>query len=430
MKKYEIHVISNTHWDREWLYNFQETRLMLVEMMDGLLDILEKEPAYKSYLLDSQTVLLEDYLEIRPENRERIRQHVQSGRMLVGPWYSDPESFSVNGESLVRNLLMGHKVATNFGKVMKVGYTPFGYGQNSQMPQIYAGFSIDTMLFYHGVSHDEVKNEFIFEGTDGTQVMGSQMSSGARYCFYHNVYRPVVRGRSIKERTFAWEDGGMPFHFASPAHARDDHLLINSQPQIQEEELRDCVQSLMEAEKKVATTRYLTFMSGHDSSIADEVELELIEKAKKHLPDAEIFHSSLPELMDKIKANVQNLTVLKGERRTPKLMNGRVHLYSDVLSSRTRMKRQNTRAEYNLQRVAEPLAAVAGMLGRNYPESALELAWKTLLKCHAHDSIAGSGVDDIEWDMMNRLQQVNNLCDSLTLRSLQALQLADRQSYT
>ena len=135
-KHYEIHVISNTHWDREWLYNFQETRLMLVEMMDGLLEILDSEADYKSFVLDSQTVPLEDYLEIRPQNFERIKKHVQDGRLLIGPWYTAPESFSVNGESLARNLLMGHRVAKIFGKVMKVGYTPFGYGQNSQMPQL------------------------------------------------------------------------------------------------------------------------------------------------------------------------------------------------------------------------------------------------------------------------------------------------------
>ncbi|KAA3618927.1 MAG: hypothetical protein DWQ05_06055 [Calditrichaeota bacterium] len=424
MKKYQIHVISNTHWDREWLYNFQETRLMLVEMMDGLLDILEKEPEYKSYVLDSQTVLLEDYLELRPENKERLKKQVESGRLLIGPWYSAPESFSVNGESLARNLLMGHRIAREFGAVMKVGYTPFGYGQNSQMPQLYQGFDIESMLFYHGVSHDEVKNEFIFAGADGTQILGSQMSSGARYCFYHNVYRPVVCGKSIKEREFQWKEGGMPFRLADVARNRDHHRLIQPEFQFDEDKLKRCVRNLMEDEKNVATTRFLTFMSGHDSSIADSVELKLINSAKKHLPDAEIFHSSLPELMDKIKSEARNLTILTGERRTPKLMNGRVHLYSDVLSSRTRMKMQNARAEYNLQRVAEPLAVIANMLGYEFPASAIEYAWKSLLKCHAHDSIAGSGVDDIERDMMNRLQQVNNLCDSLTRRSLEKIQLS------
>jgi alpha-mannosidase len=420
---YEVHVISNTHWDREWLYNFQETRLMLVEMMDCLLDILDTEPDYKSFVLDSQTVPLEDYLEIRPQNFKRIKKHVQDGRLLIGPWYTDPESFSVNGESLARNLLMGHRVAKSFGKVMKVGYTPFGYGQNSQMPQLYQNFGIDTMLFYHGVSHDEVKNEFIFEGADGSQVLGSQLSSGARYNFYHNVYRPVIHGKGIKERTYNWQEGGLPFHPALPKQALAHHSVLNPTTQFDEKSLETSVKSLFESEKGVATTKYLTFMSGHDSSIPDKAELKLIESAKIFLDEADIFHSSLSELMEKIKNEAKDLTVLKGERRTPKLMNGRVHLYSDVLSSRIKMKLQNARAEYNLQRMAEPYAALNWLLGNEYPAKQLEFAWKTLLKCHAHDSLAGSGVDDIEMDMMYRLRQVNNICDSLFRRSLENIQL-------
>ncbi len=422
-KKYEIHVISNTHWDREWLYNFQETRQMLVEMMDGLLEIFDNEPDYKSYVLDSQTVPLEDYLEIRPQNYERIKKHVKSGRLLIGPWYTDPESFSVNGESLARNLLMGHKVAKSFGKVMKVGYTPFGYGQNSQMPQLYKNFNIETMLFYHGVSHAEVKNEFIFEGADGSQVMGSQLSSGARSNFYHNIYRPVVCGKTLRERAYTWQEGGLPFHPASPNKSLAHHSILNPSPQFDDKALEKSVKELFEAEKKVATTKYLTFMSGHDSSIPDKVELKLIEAAKKYLDNVEIIHSTLPDLMDKIKSEAKDLTVLKGERRTPKLMNGRVHLYSDVLSSRTKMKQQMGRAEYNIQRVAEPYATLTWHLGADYPDEQLELAWKTLIKCQAHDSLSGSGVDDIERDMMYRLRQVNNLCDTLTRRSLQNLHL-------
>lgn len=83
-KGVEIHVISNTHWDREWLFDFQETRMMLVEFLDLLLGILDSEPRYRAFLLDSQSVPLEDYLEIRPEARERVVRHVTDGRLWVG----------------------------------------------------------------------------------------------------------------------------------------------------------------------------------------------------------------------------------------------------------------------------------------------------------------------------------------------------------
>ncbi|MBP8130429.1 MAG: alpha-mannosidase, partial [Candidatus Hydrogenedentes bacterium] len=127
----EMHVISNTHWDREWLFDFQETRMLLAEMFDKLLDILDARPDYKAFLMDGQVIPVEDYLEVRPENRERLVGHVRAGRLQIGPWYTDPECFCVGGESLVRNLLYGHRVANALGGVMKVGYTPFSYGQNS-----------------------------------------------------------------------------------------------------------------------------------------------------------------------------------------------------------------------------------------------------------------------------------------------------------
>jgi len=347
---------------------------------------------------------------------------VQNGRLLIGPWYSAPENFSVNGESLARNLLMGHRVAAQFGGVLKIGHTPFGYGQNSQMPQLYQNFGIDVMLFYHGVSHDEVGNEFLFEGADASQVLASQLSSGGRANFYQAVYRPVVFGRREENRTYDWREGGLPFHLADEAHELDHHRVLQPHLQFDETALEETVRTLRDKEKNVSSTRFLAFWSGHDASWPNAVELEVIDAAGKYLAPDEIEHGSLVDFVDKIKQEVKDLAVLRGERRTPKLMNGRVHLYSDVLSSRTRIKLENARAEYHLQRQAEPFAVLAWLLGEPFPEKPLQLAWKTLLRCHAHDSIAGSGVDDIEKDMLNRLQQVKNLSHSLFRRSLEAIQ--------
>jgi len=421
-KPNEIHVISNTHWDREWLHNFQETRMWLVEFLDGLLDILDAEPAYNSYLLDSQAVPIEDYLEVRPEQRERVARHVAAKRLLVGPWYTCPEEFCVNGESLVRNLLYGHRVARAFGHVMKVGHTPFSYGQNSQMPQIYAGFGIDTILFYHGVSHDDTANEFIFEGADGTQAFASQMSAFARYNFYFGLYRPLLYGTALADRTHAWPTGGLPFHLCDEAHCTDHHFLLDRKRHFYKKKLEGCLDAMLATERATATTRYLAFMMGHDSSEADLATLRIIDEAQPYLGRNKMFHSNLPDLMEKVKEAAKDLVVLKGERRVPKMMVGRIHLYSDVLSSRARMKRFNARAEQALQRWAEPYAAIAWGLGAEYPNGLLDLAWKTLLKCHPHDSIAGSGVDDIERDMMDRLRQAVNIADGVTRRGLECVQ--------
>ncbi len=71
--KLRAHFIPNTHLDREWTIDFQHTRNLAVEFLDNLIDIMKKIPEYY-FLLYSQTVLLEDYFEIRPDPFGHISQ--------------------------------------------------------------------------------------------------------------------------------------------------------------------------------------------------------------------------------------------------------------------------------------------------------------------------------------------------------------------
>jgi len=419
---YTFHVIPNTHWDREWLYNFQETRMFLVEFMDKLLDIFASEPSYKSYLLDSQTVPIEDYLQVRPERLEEIRQHVKEKRLFIGPWYTLPEEHLVNGESLVRNLLIGHRVAAHYGGVMKVGYSPFSYGQASQMPQIYQGFGIDTILFYHGITPDECKSEFIFEGADGSQLFASRMGSFARYNFFFNVFRPMVYAKEMNERTYQWQEEGLPFHLCTEERFQEHHILLQPKQQFRKDALPELLAKFKEIEKAHCATKHIAGMQGMDSTQPDRLESRLIEEAAKLLHEDEIFHSSLPEWIAHVKAEAKDLVVLKGERRTPRMLGTRPHLYGDVTSARTRLKQKNARTENVLQRKAEPFAVFARILGAEYPKALLEMAWKYLLKCHPHDSIAGTGVDQIENDMHYRLDQARNIVEGVTRRAMQNIQ--------
>ena len=63
-----VAIVPHTHWDREWYAPFQAYRLQLVHVLDALLDQLEADPAAR-FLLDGQTALVDDYLEVRPDER-------------------------------------------------------------------------------------------------------------------------------------------------------------------------------------------------------------------------------------------------------------------------------------------------------------------------------------------------------------------------
>ena len=119
MKANNIILVPETHWDREWYLPFQEFRARLVLLMDRLLNILNTDPDFKNFTLDGQTIPLEDYLEVRPEREEEIKKYVKEGRLSIGPMYVLPDEFLVSGESLIRNLMIGHQISRTFGKVMK-----------------------------------------------------------------------------------------------------------------------------------------------------------------------------------------------------------------------------------------------------------------------------------------------------------------------
>ncbi len=170
-------VVSHTHWDREWYLPFQLYRIKLVRLVDRLLWILANRPDYAYFMLDGQTVVLEDYLEVRPEAEEALAGHISSGRVLAGPWYILPDEFLVSGEALIRNLLRGHAIARAFGGVMPVGYVPDPFGQISQLPQILRGFGLGWAVFWRGVG-DVGGTEFIWRGPDGSQVLTTHLPRG------------------------------------------------------------------------------------------------------------------------------------------------------------------------------------------------------------------------------------------------------------
>ena len=164
-------VVPHTHWDREWHRTHEEFRYRLVGLMDGLLDLLERDTRYRHFTLDGQAVVLDDYLEVRPEARDRIEKLVGAGRLLVGPWYVLPDEWLVSGEALIRNLRLGLARAGALGGAMPIGYVPDQFGHVGQLPQIFAGFGLDSAVLWRGVGREVEETLFTWEAPDGTRVL-------------------------------------------------------------------------------------------------------------------------------------------------------------------------------------------------------------------------------------------------------------------
>ena len=421
----EIHIISNTHWDREWVYPSAETRLLLLDFMDNMLDLLDAQPEYHSFTMDSQTLCIQDYLDFRPERREQIERHVKSGRLIIGPWCSLPEEYIVNGESIVRNLVIGHKVSESLGGVSKIGYTPFSYGQTSQMPQIYRGFDIDTIIFYRGIK--TAKSEFIFRGADGSELLGMRFGALSRFSYFFYLFRMVAYNMTRDEALYEWRRGSLPFKLAGDHHENAHFYICDPDDDgWWTENIESGAKRLLRDESQHFSTKYIASMQGFDSSEPDPREVDLIKETQKHLPGHVIKQSDLKTFMDLLRKEYEEgrlkPEVIEGESRNPNSVGKWTHLFGDVISSRVRIKLMNNANEQNVQRRAEPWSAISLSMGDAYPSTVIDECWDNIMKNHPHDTICGAGVDQMEKDMIARGEQVNLFSMGLYRRALQRIQ--------
>ncbi|WP_438496167.1 glycoside hydrolase family 38 C-terminal domain-containing protein [Paenibacillus sp. IHBB 3054] len=415
----QIKVVSNTHWDREFRRSFERTRRNLLTMLDTTLDILAADPGYASFTLDGHSILLEDYVEMRPERKGQIEQLMQEGRLIAGPYYTLAEEFSISHEALVRNLILGRSVVEKFGgKTGTVAYTPSSWGQTGQLPQILQDFGLDKMMFYRGISHHEADAEWIWSAPDGTQVLASRFGLYARYNWYYQVHRAVTRGM-VFDKTYQWgKENDLPFRLSDALSGEDQAYEIKS-PVVQynKEKLKQAVEDMIEREGRHFTTEVFLAMHGHDISVAHPLESQIIADAQELLgdkynieqTDLEGFWKEAQKHLDR-----EQLPVLTGERRSYLKEGMWTFLFPGTISARTYLKQMDFSASNALVYYAEPLASLASALGSAYPAGYMERGWRYLLSNHTHDANGGCAPDNVCADMEYRYRKAGDIGDIVT----------------
>src|SRR5574341_1821246 len=168
-----FHLIAHSHWDREWYLPAAAFQARLVPMLDDLIERLQADPQFRSFLLDGQTVLVEDYLRARPEREPELRTLVKTGRLQVGPWYVLADEQIASGEALVRNLLLGTAAAERLGHRLDVLYSPDAFGHPAAWPALAREFGIRAGVIWRGVDHATAAagDRFRWRSPDGRDVL-------------------------------------------------------------------------------------------------------------------------------------------------------------------------------------------------------------------------------------------------------------------
>ena len=215
--KKEVVIVPHTHWDREWYKPFQEFRHQLVHLIDRLIDIFETQPDYY-FMLDGQTIILEDYLEVRPEKKNRILELIREGRIDVGPWYLLPDEWLVSGESLIRNLEYSYTLAKKYQiPLMSIAYLPDMFGHSKAIPRILLDLTnLQTAVVWRGVG-DEIKSDLFLWKSDKESEEPQQQAFRGKYQhrsgrgaqIFPKVCGGGPSGRRPGGNTFGGQPGGV-----------------------------------------------------------------------------------------------------------------------------------------------------------------------------------------------------------------------------
>jgi mannosylglycerate hydrolase len=344
----------------EWHATESTFNHRLLPGMDQILTELE-QGRIPAFTFDGQTVALENYLQMRPEKAKRIRKLVQAGKLSIGPWYVLPDEFLVSGESLIRNLQTGRKIAESFGEKRYVGYLPDTFGHAADVPMILKHFGIDKAIVWRGMS-------------PGTPYFSWKSRSGDAVMAYH--LGPDGYAQTFMNKNFL------------PLESR-------------KEEFERWLGRMLEKVKMPGSWPIL-FPMGFDHVFPTR---QAVKDTQKIAPDVQVV--TMAGFMDKAATLLKNqqLPEVSGELR----QTGLIPIVPGVLSARQYLKQKNRQLEWRLTRQLEQLITWQKMLGlQPRYEKELEAQWKTLLKNHPHDSICGCSIDEVHRENEVRFQKVDD----------------------
>ncbi|ROV58701.1 alpha-mannosidase [Vibrio ponticus] len=363
----KVHVIPHTHWDREWYFTQQDSDVLATYNFTKVIETLENQPSYSCYHLDGQSSIVEDYLKVLPHMRERMSKLISERKLFVGPWYTQTDTYNVGAESIIRNLKYGMHIAEEMGHSMTVGYLPDTFGHNAQMPTLFKGMGIDNIVFWRGIDYDQQveKSHFHWHSTGGDTI------------YAYNLVHGYGAAKNIVPDA--------------------DHLDKKIFP-------------MVEKIKALSGLDEVLIPSGGDQVNIDPNLPATLAAATERSPAGDIYTiSSMENFVEYLRHNSEEFETYHGEFKAPRY----TRIHKTIGSVRYDIKKLNFEIEQFLVKKLEVVIAIAKAQGITVHTELVDVAWKKILECHAHDSMGGCNSDATNADIMHRLKQAQEICHGL-----------------
>lgn len=352
-----VTVVPHTHWDREWYFTIEDSNNMLIEHMDYLIEFLLSHKEYPCFTFDGQVSVVEDYLQVRPENREVLENLVRDKRIFIGPWYTQCDTLNCKLESVIRNLQFGIGIASTFGHSMNIGYLPDVFGQNAYMPSVFVDCEIDYSIVQRGIGNDQIK--------DGI-----------------NFNWEAPNGKIIKSNYIYFGYGPGKF--------------LSSETEYVEKNLLPIVEKLASFDEN-----NILLPSGGDQALIRTQFNEVVNQLNQDIDGYRFSLGSYESFME----NINFTNTIEGELY--ECQKSRIH--RTIHSQRVDIKSENNKVEKLIIEEYEPLVAYLKLFGVDYPDNWQKKIWTQLFDVHSHDSLGGCNSDDTNYIILNRLNSIERM---------------------
>jgi alpha-mannosidase len=385
-----FHLTGNSHIDAAWLWPWTETVDVVKRTFGTALQLMYEYPEYT--YTQSAAAYNEWIADKYPEMNAEIAQRIKEGRWeIVGGMWVEPDLNMPDGESLVRQILVGKRwFKQQYGVDTRIGWNPDSFGYTWQLPQIYKKSGIDYFVTQKMAWCDTNQLPFKFfwwESPDGSKVLTYFPHDYANEDL--NLVR-LARDFTIAQKQATGLPGimdlyGVGDHGGGPTRAILDEGFHWEQP-------------------------------GH---VTPKIEFGT----------AQSYFSSLEKQIVPESQEWNYQSIAKGYTPPP-LVPGKVNIptwkselyfeyHRGVMTTQANHKRNMREAEVEVLN-AEKWASLAWLDGREYPGKELTEDWKKVLFNQFHDLAAGSGIGQIYKDAQKDYDVVRwstNEIDSRTLET-------------
>jgi len=392
LQQTSVRFTGNAHIDAAWLWPWTETVDVVRRTFGTSLQLMEEYPEYT--YTQSAAAYSDWVFEKYPSMYQQILNRVKEGRWeLVGGMWLEPDLNMPDGESLVRQLLIGKRYfKEKFDKDIRIGWSPDSFGYTWQLPQIFKKSGIDyfvTQKMAWNDSNQLPMKIFWWQSPDGSRVLTYFPRD------YDNGLEPLKIASDVS-RAQSLNPGmpemmhlfGVGDHGGGPTRATIEEGIPWTNPNaVFPKASFGIAQGFFSNVEARADTQHSPIWNYKSLAVGN---------SKLPIPPEGMF--SLPVWNDEMY----------------------FEYHRGIFTTQANHKRSMRESEAQLLD-AEKYSSIAWLFGRSYPATELNEAWKKVLFNQFHDLAAGSGVGNIYKDAQQDYDNVRLVAGHTTAEAIQTV---------